>query len=222
MPNTLPVPGVQVARSNSAASLSDLAEVIRAEHAAVVRASNDVLHHVLAAGRFLIEAQGIVPKGQWAGWVSRSCEVSYRTARRYMQLTRAYEATGHSVASDLVDLSLRGLMRALALSKQPDKARGRHSRPAPATLDKLSPQAWANASPAERARFVSAIGWRSLAEAIPPDWPPVIREWLQTLSKEVAITIDRNGIVLPDDLSIPTFLRHEQPKPTLASAESVP
>ena len=136
MPNTLPVPGVQVARSNSAASLSDLAEVIRAEHAAVVRASNDVLHHVLAAGRFLIEAQGIVPKGQWAGWVSRSCEVSYRTARLYMQITRAYEANGNGVASDLVGLSLRGLIRALASPKQANEVRRRHSRPVPGTPDK--------------------------------------------------------------------------------------
>src|SRR6516225_7186079 len=121
MSDTPLVPCAQVARSNSAASLSDLARGIRAEHAAVVRASNDVLNHVLAAGRFLIEAQGIVPKGQWAGWVSRSCEVSYRTARLYLQVTRAYEASGHSVASDLAGLSLRGLMRALAPSKQSDK-----------------------------------------------------------------------------------------------------
>ena len=210
MSNTPLVPCAQVARSNSAASLSDLARGIRAEHAAVVRASNDVLNHVLAAGRFLIEAQGIVPKGQWAGWVSRSCEVSYRTARLYMQVTRAYEANGNTVASDLVGLSLRGLIRALASPKQANEVRRRHSRPVPGTPDKLSPLAWADASPAERARFVNAIGWRSPVEAMPPDWWPAIAEYLQAqLSKETAVTIGPDGNVLPDDLRIPDFLRRE-------------
>ena len=209
MSNTPLVPCAQATRfSNSAASLSDLARGFCAEHAAVVQASNDVLNHVLAAGRFLIEAQGIVPKGQWAGWVSRSCEVSYRTARLYMQVTRAYEANGNGVASDLAGLSLRGLIRALASPRQANEVRRRHSRPVPA-IPELSSLAWANASRAKRARFVFESGWRGFLEVMQPDWWPAIAEYLKAqLSKETAVTIDvdQNGNVLREDGSIPPFL----------------
>src|SRR6516225_8207443 len=129
---------------DEAQALAELAERIRAEHDGIVRAANDVLDHVLAAGRALIIAQKSVPKGQWADWVKRSCEVSYRTARRYIQVTRAYEAGGHGVAKDLAGLSLRGLIRAFTPSKDPNTSHERRrSSPAPASQDKLNSLAWA-------------------------------------------------------------------------------
>jgi hypothetical protein len=215
MLNILRVSGAQVTRSNSAASFSNLAEVIRREHAAVVEAANDILGHVLAAGRALIIAQKSVPKGQWADWVKRSCEVSYRIARRYIQLTHAYEASGHGVAKDLAGLSLRALMRAFTPSKNLDTSHERRrSSPASTSQDKLNSLAWAKASPTERARFISAIGWRSLVEVMPGEWLPSMQQCLQArLAKEVAVTIDQNGSVLPGDLSVPAFLRISEVAP---------
>ena len=193
---------------DEAQALAELAERIRAEHDGIVRAANDVLDHVLAAGRALIIAQKSVPKGQWADWVKRSCEVSYRTARRYIQVTRAYEAGGHGVAKDLAGLSLRGLIRAFTPSKDPNTSHERRrSSPAPASEDKLNSLAWANASPTERARFISAIGWQALAEAIPANWRPIIEQWLQAR----LIVIEHDGdLSPPEDLSIPSFLNRPQ------------
>ena len=193
---------------DEAQALAELAERIRAEHDGIVRAANDVLDHVLAAGRALIIAQKSVPKGQWADWVKRSCEVSYRTARRYIQVTRAYEAGGHGVAKDLAGLSLRGLIRAFTPSKDPNTSHERRrSSPAPASQDKLNSLAWANASLTERARFISAIGWQALAEAIPANWRPIIEQWLQAR----LIVIEHDGdLSPPEDLSIPSFLNRPQ------------
>lgn len=189
---------------DDAQALAELAERIRAEHDAVVQAANDVLSHILAAGRALIIAQKSVPKGQWADWVKRFCEFSDRTARRYVQLTRAYEASGHGVANDLAGLSVRGLMRALTPSKDLNTSYERR-RSSPAPQDKLNPLAWANASPTERTRFISAIGWPALAGAIPANWRPIIEQWLQPL------VIEHGGdLTPPDDLSIPRFLNRTQ------------
>jgi hypothetical protein len=198
--------------------LTELAERIRAEHNAAVQGTNDVLGHVLAAGRALIIAQESVPKGQWADWVKCSCEVSYRTARRYIQLTRAYEASGHRVANDLAGLSLRGLMRAFTPSKDLDKSRERRrSSPSPTSQDKLNSVTWANSSPNERARFISAIGWQALAEAIPENWRPIIEQWLQAR----LIVIDHGDLSLPDDLSIPSVLNRAQNLVSCSGSEKV-
>ena len=44
-------------------------------------------------------------------------------------------------------------------------------------------------------------------EAGPPDWRLAIAEWSQAHSpKEAPVTIDQNGNVLPEDLSIPPVL----------------
>jgi hypothetical protein len=189
-------------------ALAKLAQRIRTEHDAVVGAANDVLSHVVAAGRALIIAQKSIPKGQWADWIKRSCEVSYRTARRYIQLTRAYEASGHPVAKDLAGLSLRGLMLALTPSKNLDTSHQKQrSSPAPTSQDKLNSLAWAKASPTERARFISAVGWQALAEAIPANWRPIIERWLQSR----LIVIEHGGdLSPPDDLSIPSLLNRAQ------------
>jgi hypothetical protein len=99
-------------------------------------------------------------------------------------------------------------MRALTPSKNQDTSHERRrSSPDPTSQDKLNSLAWANASPTERARFISAIGWQALAEAIPANWRPIIEQWLQ----ERLIVIEHGGdLSPPDDLSIPSFLNRPQ------------
>jgi hypothetical protein len=124
MSNTPLVPCAQVARlSNSAASLSSLANVIRDEHAAigaaVDAAAQDVLTHVLTAGRAALAAKELIPKRQFGQWVGRNCEVSWRHVQRYMKLTEAYEANATRVShAELCHASFRGLVSLLTPSKK--------------------------------------------------------------------------------------------------------
>jgi len=73
----------------------------------------------------------------------------------------------------------------------------------------LNPLAWANASPAERQHFINSIGWQTIGEAIPADWRPAIEEWLHP--KPRPTIIDRDGYPIPEDLSIPAFLKVVSP-----------
>lgn len=214
MLNTLGVSRAQVARlSNSVAALSVLADRIRAEHAAVVSAFSSPIQDALAAGRALIEAEDLIGHGRWTRFF-KDCDLGERQAERYAQLARLYDSNPSS-GTDLAGLSIPAAIKKLSPPKSSDKelpapkTSETRCRPRPTpTQEKLSSLTWADASPTERARFVSAIDWPSVAEAMRVAWLPVIQEWLRArLSKDAAPTIDRDGNVLPDDLSIPTFLR---------------
>lgn len=81
--------------------------------------------------------------------------------------------------------------------------------------EQLNPSAWNDASPAERAHFVNNIGWHTLAEAIPPDWYPIIEKWLEApRPTTMAAPVDHSGdLAIPSDLSIPAFLQPNGGKP---------
>lgn len=206
--------------------LAELATRIRAEHAAVVQAANDVAHHAIAAGRALIEAQGSVPKGQWADWVSRHCEISYRSARLYMQLTRAYDASGSSVASgnnvsDLAGLSLRGLMRQLTpqthLTTSPSTkstaTKQTAAKPRRVTHCDLL-ELWAFMPAEERRAFFDGIGLHAIVQGIPDAW--LGEAVMQLIEREhpdkpQPKKPSRKKVAIPDDLSIPQFLKVAAP-----------
>jgi hypothetical protein len=80
----------------------------------------------------------------------------------------------------------------------------------------LNPLSWEPASPAERPRFISAVGWQTISEVIPEDWRPIIEEWLHP--KPTAVVIDPNGYPIPEDLSIPVFLKVVSPDGVTAYA----
>jgi hypothetical protein len=63
----------------------------------------------LEAGRALNEAKALVKHGQWASWLQGHCQMSDRTARRYMQLARAGLDIGH-----VADLGIRAAAEAIA------------------------------------------------------------------------------------------------------------
>jgi hypothetical protein len=207
MSNIPPVDGAQAAPK---ASLSDLAKIIRSGVAAieqvvdtVSQAINGALPRVLDVGRAAIAAKQLVPKGEWGLWVRRHCNTSERHIRRCIAVTEAYEASGHSVSADFAGMSFRALMRKLT----PPKKRGdaaqttRRRKPSIAGQDNLNSLLWTNASPTERASFISAIGWQAIVEAIPADWRPAIEAWLHP--KPALAVIDPDGHPIPEDLSIP-------------------
>jgi len=92
-------------------SLDDLAQRIKTYHAAVLDAARNVVGKAISAGLLLKEAKGKVPYGEWLSWLDEHCELSERTAHRYMQL-----ATNKSKIDD----ALRGksaTMATLSLNK---------------------------------------------------------------------------------------------------------
>lgn len=86
-------------------SLDELAKLIKAEHTAVtgalenidkakedadkaktvaVRQAN-VVSRAIKAGELLKEAKAKLPHGEWLSWLKKQCELSQRTAQRYMK-----------------------------------------------------------------------------------------------------------------------------------------
>jgi hypothetical protein len=218
MPNNINT-GTAIVKS-ATASLRELANIIRTEHAVVGQAANNVLVHALVLGRALIAAQeqlSTKPKGEWEAWLLANCRFGERHARRYTALVRAYDARGHSVSADLVDLSVRGLMRRL----MPPKA---HDRPQPAALKKPAKhsgptkssaaktghtdiiEAWIAARATERTCALDGIGLKPLLAAMPPNWWPLIERHLAERQKPPMPTVTATAAI-PEDLSIPQFLQ---------------
>jgi len=67
--------------------LPDLRERLKAEHAAVGTALRRSVERSMAAGDILLEAKAQLGHGEWLPWLA-SCDISERTAQRYMRLAR--------------------------------------------------------------------------------------------------------------------------------------
>jgi len=98
------------------ADLRTLAKTVRTAHQAVGTAMRNAVTHSLDAGDALIEAQGLVPAGQWGRWLRENCFLSTRTAQLYMQL--AVHRTEIEVELERVtSLSLRAARRLIMTPK---------------------------------------------------------------------------------------------------------
>ena len=69
-------------------SLDELAQRIRGEHGAAEGAAGQGVARATEAGRLLREAKSRVLHGGWLPWLRDHCDVSERTARAYMRLSR--------------------------------------------------------------------------------------------------------------------------------------
>ena len=67
-------------------SLDDLASRIKTYHAQVIDAARNVVGKAIQAGLLLKEAKGKLVHGEWLDWLKDHCELSERSAHRYMQL----------------------------------------------------------------------------------------------------------------------------------------
>jgi hypothetical protein len=213
MSNITPADGAQAACD---ASLSDLAKIINDEHAAigvaVAAAVQDVFSHVLNLGRAARAAKQQVPKRQFGAWILRNCEVGCRQVQRCIKVVEAYESNATRVSHDeLRRLSFRSLVSLLTPPKPQQRKQSDEPKETvpPTSIPLLSSLSWAAASPAERAKWVDAVGWQQLAEVIPVDWRPAIEAWLHP--KPALAIIDPEGHPIPEDLSIPGFLKVVSP-----------
>jgi hypothetical protein len=102
-----------ITRSNSRA---DLRERLKTEHAAIVDSLKNSLSHAMAAGDMLLEARARLKHGQWLPWIE-SCDLSERTAQRYMRLARN-RAVIEAKSDTVSDLGIKGALAMLAVSRE--------------------------------------------------------------------------------------------------------
>ena len=196
-------------------ALKQLTAQVREAHAGVVAAFGNAIEHAVAAGQALRAAKPQVAHGQWLAFL-KGCDLNPRTAQRYMQLAELAPANASS-ATHLADLSIE---RAVKRLSQPALPPGSTLPPPVPPPRKTGPvpsaktthgdvvAAWMGAPPEERARAVDSIGLEPLWAAIPPPWLPLIERRIAAQHRAVA----RSTVPIPDDLSIPVFLKREQPK----------
>ena len=72
--------------SPTTAELSRLAGQANASHQKAGESIVAAIIHALEAGRALVEAQGLVPYGQWSRWLTDNFKGADRSARRWMRL----------------------------------------------------------------------------------------------------------------------------------------
>jgi hypothetical protein len=69
--------------------LATLAADIRALHAGIRRSAEQAARDTIEAGKLLIEAKAGLAHGEWESWLRQNCDLSARTARRYMAIARS-------------------------------------------------------------------------------------------------------------------------------------
>jgi hypothetical protein len=69
--------------------LATIAADIRALHAGIRRSAEQAARDTIEAGKLLIEAKGGLAHGEWESWLRQNCDLSARTARRYMTIARS-------------------------------------------------------------------------------------------------------------------------------------
>jgi len=139
--------------------LAELAETIRTGHKAIGAAMRNALRIALDSGDALIEAQGLVPAGQWGRWLRDNCFLSTRTAQLYMQLAE-HRIEIEAELERVTDLSLRAARRLIMEPKPSNK-----KPPPPALLN-----AWLQASDDEKRQLLNTVGLRKLLAVMPPAW----------------------------------------------------
>src|SRR5262245_32791867 len=95
-------------------SLPDLAERIKTCHAGVMEAARNVVAKAISAGQLLKEAKAKLPHGQFMPWLAEHCDLSERTAHRYMQLATnklKIEEALKGKSATMATLSLNKAMR---------------------------------------------------------------------------------------------------------------
>jgi len=68
------------------ARLAQLAKSVRQHHTGMIGSARQTLEHARDAGLALSEARKLMPHRAWETWVEKNCDVSLRTAQKYMQI----------------------------------------------------------------------------------------------------------------------------------------
>jgi Protein of unknown function (DUF3102) len=97
-------------------SLPDLATRIKVGHSAVIEAKKNIVRKAVEVGGWLNEAKAKVEHGEWLPWLKANCQISERTAQRYMHLADAKEHLEKAMelkSAAVADLTLEDAVRLL-------------------------------------------------------------------------------------------------------------
>jgi hypothetical protein len=110
-------------------SLDDLAQRIKSYHAGVLEAARNVVGKAIQAGLLLKQAKAKLAHGEWLSWLKGHCELSERTAHRYMQLAanqRKIEDALKGKSATMATLSLNKALK--VIEARPDPSAGAWSK----------------------------------------------------------------------------------------------
>jgi hypothetical protein len=99
--------------------LAELAVEIKDAAARWRKSAQDAAEAAIAAGHSLIEAKALVGHGQWLPWLHANCDMSGRSASRYMQIARS----GLKSAT-VADLGISGVAQTIFYHAHPLKGSG--------------------------------------------------------------------------------------------------
>ena len=68
--------------------LDTLAQQVMAEHELITDRAGSVLAHAITAGKLLLKAKALVPKGEWTAWLESNLNVHKNTAFTYVRLAQ--------------------------------------------------------------------------------------------------------------------------------------
>jgi hypothetical protein len=196
--------------------LGDLAARIAAEHEAAGAATRKTLQHAITAGELLIEAKDRVGHGRWENWLKKTCNVPPRSATNYMKLAEGREILEKNQIGIAADLTIRAALRLLKPKTKKAESSDRPKKK-PATERILSSLTWSDAPQTAQTSFVDAVGLQALYAAAPPDHQAHFRAWLlQKQAPAVEQSHPEMDAQIPEDLSIPDFLKRERVPETVS------
>jgi Protein of unknown function (DUF3102) len=180
-------------------TLLELATRIRVGHSAVIEGKKNIVRKAIEVGGWLNEAKAKVEHGEWLPWLKANCQISERTAQRYMHLADAkepLEIVMSSKSATMADLTLEDAMELLRPSESkadPEDEAWKAIEDAAAkdaaadSNDTATPTARATATPTKKK--VSTPTATVVIE--PPDEKSdedVGKEWLKTLAVDDLVT----------------------------------
>jgi hypothetical protein len=159
-----------------------------------------------------------VGHGQFGDWVERNCKFNARRAREYMAIAAdrpRIEAAMqcHGMLSFRALLRISGGGATVSEGETGDGAAEINQRPSlrqekrKATTSHDIMAAWMDASPEERRRFIQSAG-HEITDAMPAT--------ISVQAEAIPAPADRDDLAIPEDLSIPTFLRRQVAGPKLS------
>jgi len=125
-------------------SLEELAQAINAELRGMIDGARTTLRHAVNAGELLLKAKDQVEHGQWSEWLRENCDMSERSAQKYMRLARhrmAIEANPPPTADLGIEAALRLLTVQVPTDGDPvqDEAAEAEPRQASQAPDQITP-----------------------------------------------------------------------------------
>jgi hypothetical protein len=141
-------------------ALSDLAARIKAAH----EKAKSGLAAAMDAGDLLVEAKERMDRGQWVPWLMDHCDISERTAQRYMRLARN-RAIMLPKNDTVADLSINKANQEVTVPKKSVSAPRSTSSPAPAAASPAPPSPSVSEATVQAASAGEAV-WREQIAAM--------------------------------------------------------